>query len=176
MMLDWLVYICLAAGAMLILYSLLFIRPDKKGGEDEININMERVERVLHVMDNADNTADEIYKLSQDVVSEIDDKYQQLLYLYNMIDEKAAKLDTAGVIDVRIGDGTLLTAQNESQKAKEAMKAIVGEKGINPGKMHEKYKDIFELHSKGSDIAEIARTLNIGQGEVKLVLELGKGR
>jgi len=173
-MLDWLVYICLAAGALLVLYSVLFLKASKKADEDEIN--MERMERVLHVMDSADNTADEIYKLSQDVASEIDDKYQQLLYLYNMIDEKAAKLDFASGIDISIDDSTANLAREEVKKAKDVMKAIVGEKGINPGRMNEKYKEVFDLYSKGSDIPEIARALNIGQGEVKLVLELGKGR
>jgi len=173
-MLDWLVYSCLAVGGILVLYSALFFKPNNKN--EEGSVDMERVERVLEVMDSADNTADEIYKLSQDVVSEIDDKYQQLLYLYNMIDEKASKLDMAGGIDISIDDNTTHLAQSEAKKAKEAMKAIIGENGINFGQMHEKYKSVFDLYSKGNDIPEIARTLGIGQGEVKLVLELGKGR
>jgi len=167
-MLDWLVYICFAIGATLALYAALFLKSDQS--TDEGNVNMERVERVLEVMDSADNTADELYKLSQDVVSEIDDKYQQLLYLYNMIEEKEAKLGSASTIDISVDNTTV--SSEEKEKAKE----IVGRKGINPNLINEKYRAVFDLYNKGKDIPEIARTLSIGQGEVKLVLELGKGR
>lgn len=167
-MLDWLVYVCLVAGATFILYSLLFLKPGK--GNEEGSVNMERVERVLEVMDNADNTADELYKLSKDVVSEIDDKYQQLLYLYNMIDEKAAKLGTAGTIDISVDDAIGFSGE------KEKVKEMASRKGLNPNLINEKYRAVFDLYNRGNDIPEIARALNIGQGEVKLVLELGKGR
>ncbi|MCL2565164.1 MAG: hypothetical protein FWE24_05060 [Defluviitaleaceae bacterium] len=168
-MLDWLVYVCLAVGAMLTLYSAIFLKPGK-GAEEGGDINMERVERVLEVMDSADNTADELYKLSQDVVSEIDDKYQQLLYLYNMIDEKAAKLGSTGSIDISVDDSINFS------KEKEKTKEIASRKGLNPNLINEKYRAVFDLYNKGNDIPEIARALSIGQGEVKLVLELGKGR
>jgi len=168
-LLDWLVYVCLAVGAMLTLYSAIFLKPGK-GAEEGGDINMERVERVLEVMDSADNTADELYKLSQDVVSEIDDKYQQLLYLYNMIDEKAAKLGSTGSIDISVDDSINFS------KEKEKTKEIASRKGLNPNLINEKYRAVFDLYNKGNDIPEIARALSIGQGEVKLVLELGKGR
>jgi len=154
---------------MLTLYSAIFLKPGK-GAEEGGDINMERVERVLEVMDSADNTADELYKLSQDVVSEIDDKYQQLLYLYNMIDEKAAKLGSTGSIDISVDDSINFS------KEKEKTKEIASRKGLNPNLINEKYRAVFDLYNKGNDIPEIARALSIGQGEVKLVLELGKGR
>jgi DNA-binding NarL/FixJ family response regulator len=37
-----------------------------------------------------------------------------------------------------------------------------------------KHKEIQELNAKGLSVAEIAKSLNLGQGEVKLVLDLGK--
>jgi DNA-binding NarL/FixJ family response regulator len=118
-------------------------------------------------IENVDNTANELVKFSQEIVSEMDDKYQQLLYLYTLIDEKSDKLTKRSIdyiIDEKIDPNALTTAQKkEAVKRAEVM-------------INNRYKEVFDLYSEGFAVNDIAKTLNIGQGEVKLVLELGKGR
>jgi len=176
-MLNWLVYICFGVGLILIIYALVILRerPEAKNDFD--------MERIMEAMDRSINDADsatnELAKLSQDVVTEIDDKYQQLLYLYSLIEEKSEKLGSdpssrshgnPSRIDVSIDE----SFDYRSKKQETTRKAI--EKGFNPNLVSDKYRSVFELHDKGMSIPEIARSLSIGQGEVKLVLELGKGR
>ena len=39
-----------------------------------------------------------------------------------------------------------------------------------------KLKEIIKLREEGKNISEISKSLNIGQGEVKLIMELNKVR
>ncbi|MDL2248977.1 hypothetical protein LJB89_04725 [Tyzzerella sp. OttesenSCG-928-J15] len=180
-MLNALVYLCLIAGAALIVYAMFILKDD--GGSKITGFDMEEaLEAMDKSINDADNTATELVKLSQDVVNEIDDKYQQLLYLYSLIDEKsenlsntaqgsvAASTSSANSIDYLIDD----SYDFSDKKAETNVK--LKKKGIDPNLVSDKYRSVFELHKKGNTVAEIARTLNIGQGEVMLVLELGKGR
>ena len=172
-MLNWLVYICFGSGLVLIAYALVVMKEKPAPKND---FDMEKImEAMDRSMNDADSTATELAKFSQNVVTEIDDKYQQLLYLYSLIDEKSEKLGTnpsnsQSKIDISIDES--FDFQNKRKET--TVKAV--EKGFDPHLVSDKYRSVFELYDKGMSVAEIARSLNIGQGEVKLVLELGKGR
>jgi len=172
-MLNWLVYICFGVGLALIAYALIVLK-DKPGAKNDFDM-----EKIMEAMDrsinDADSTAMELTKISQSVVTEIDDKYQQLLYLYSLIEEKSEKLGSntkqpQARIDVSIDE----SFNYQNKKTETTVKAV--EKGFDPRLVNDKYRSVFELYNKGLSVAEIARSLGIGQGEVKLVLELGKGR
>ena len=176
-MLNWLIYVCFGAGLILIAYALVVMKdkPAAKNGFDMEKI-MEAMDRSIN---DADSTATELAKFSQNVVTEIDDKYQQLLYLYSLIDEKSEKLGSDQInssnskhsgIDISIDE----SFDFQDKRKETTVKAV--EKGFDPNLVSDKYRSVFELYNKGMSVAEIARSLNIGQGEVKLVLELGKGR
>jgi len=105
-------------------------------------------------MSEADQTMEDINRTAKTIFEELEEKHQELLFLYNMIEErKNEEADPASDIIF-----------NEARpKRPENMK--------NP-----KLGKIRALYDQGMTEEEIARTLGIGQGEVKLILSIGKGR
>jgi len=101
-----------------------------------------------------DHAIDEINNTGAQILGELDDKHQELLFLYNMIEDR--KKD-------EIGSVSELVANDSQIKPSESFK--------NP-----KLGKIRALYDQGMTEEEIAKTLGIGQGEVKLILSIGKGR
>ena len=99
-----------------------------------------------------DRAIDELNNLSKDVFTEFDEKYKELLFLYEMMDSK--KNDSKREV------------REAAREAETKMSVFV-----NP-----KLKDIMELKSKGMSVNQIAKTLNMGQGEVQLIINLGRNR
>ena len=100
----------------------------------------------------ADKAMEELNNLSRDVFNEFDEKYKELLFLYEMLDSK--KNDSRKEV------------REAAKKAETKLSAFV-----NP-----KLKDILELKGKGMTVNQIAKTLNMGQGEVQLIMNLGRNR
>ncbi len=114
-------------------------------------------------LEEIDKTMDELNNTSKAIFAELEEKYQELLFLYSLIDEK--KNEVANLYkntDFKIKD-----SQNEMPEV------VIKEAKVfkNP-----RLKEIEELKNQGLSISEIAKKLNIGQGEVKLILELEKVR
>ena len=102
----------------------------------------------------ADQVMEEINKTAKTIFEELEDKHQELLFLYNMIEER--KNDEIGpVSDIVYSDARHKRSDNYK----------------NP-----KLGKIKTLYDQGMTEEEIAKTLGIGQGEVKLILSIGKGR
>ena len=108
----------------------------------------------------ADEAAEELNRLAGSVLEELEKKYQEVLFLYNLIDEKKQELAAQ--------------YKNQGMARPHAAPADFAkrEKLIN----HPKKQEILELHNRHTPVADIAKALNIGQGEVSLVLGLtGRG-
>ncbi|MBE6011923.1 MAG: hypothetical protein E7234_05145 [Lachnospiraceae bacterium] len=157
-MLDILIFISMLTGITLTLYSLFKIRSE--GSEKEKSTDTESLSRY---MEEADEAAEDLHKLSQGVIEEINGKYQELIYLYNLIEEKEKKL-TIPEFDAYAGDDY----KKIPTKSKEA----------SPPKTYfthnPRYEEIYSLKKSGLSTGDIAKKLNMGQGEVALILELGK--
>jgi len=105
-------------------------------------------------MSEADQTIEEINKTAKTIFDELEEKHQELLFLYNMIEERKNE-ETRTAPDITVSDSRLKRPDNLK----------------NP-----KLGKIRALYDQGMTEEEIARTLGIGQGEVKLILSIGKGR
>jgi DNA-directed RNA polymerase specialized sigma subunit len=110
-------------------------------------------------MTEADNTIDEINNTGAQILGELDDKHQELLFLYNMIEDR--KKDEIGSVS------EIVANDNQTNPSEEPSM----ESFKNP-----KLGKIRDLYDQGMTEEEIAKTLGIGQGEVKLILSIGKGR
>jgi hypothetical protein len=112
----------------------------------------------------ADETMAEMQKMSKSLLKEIEDKHEELLFLFSLIEEK--KIDSeedASEPAPSIIEEEAPPTPPETPNRKSSYK--------NP-----KLGKIRDLYDKGLSEEEIARALGIGQGEVKLILNLGKGR
>jgi len=105
-------------------------------------------------MSEADQAMDEINKTAKTIFDELEEKHQELLFLYNMIEERKNE---------EIGPASDIIFSEPRPKRADNYK--------NP-----KLGKIRALYDQGMTEEEIAKTLGIGQGEVKLILSIGKGR
>lgn len=107
----------------------------------------------------ADSAAEELDKMAKSVFEEFDGKYQELLFLYTLIDEK--KRDITESYRKNPSESTIKTdvTIDEAYQIQ------------NP-----KHEQIYDLQKQGYTVTEIAKNLNMGQGEVKLIMEMGKAR
>lgn len=154
--------------------------------EEAVVYAMEKTERSLERISNEKIMA--VNEYSDTVLAEIHKNHQEVMFLYDMLNDKHANLkQTATVVE---------------KKAKEA-EAIVNEAfiSLNPEKVEEKIKpekpqkepvkttrtkrvtrskqnnsnaNILDLYKQGMDKVQIARELGLGVGEVELVIGLFK--
>jgi len=107
----------------------------------------------------ADEAAEELNKLAGSVLNELDKKYQEVLFLYDLIDEKKREL----------------AAQYKNQNVRQSA-GVADATKRNKTISHPKKQEILEMHNRHTPVADIAKALDIGQGEVSLVLGLiGRG-
>lgn len=98
---------------------------------------------------------------------ELDKKHKELLFLYQMINEKSKDIHIHGEIFESTNNEIHLAAPIQEQFIQET----TVEQKSNKQKMNNNQM-ILEFSEKGYSIKEIAQMLDIGQGEVKLVLDL----
>lgn len=167
MIFDVLILISVIVGIGLIVFSVVNFNPKNKDKESEAFETDYTIKKLEASINDADNAIEELSKLSENIFEEISLKYQELLYLYSLIDEKHKELNYGNEkTDVSVVNNT--STPNLNVNNKDLMSVL---NSSNP-----KHKEIRELNSRGLSVSEIAKKLNLGQGEVKLVLELGKGR
>lgn len=158
-----------AAGVILIMYSAYnFYGTDDADEYGESDYSANNIENKLKAIDtsvaDADNVIGELSDISSSVFKELDDKYQELLFLYNLVDEKKKELLGTGVKD------ELMRTDNAK-----GINILVNDTVV-PAYKNPKLKKITELERSGMSVGEIAKELGMGKGEVSLIMELGKGR
>jgi predicted transcriptional regulator len=104
----------------------------------------------------------ELNEYSEFIKKELEEKHKELLFLYHLTNEKAKMLDS--------GDEEQSFLENTSRDTIDVNGVYFEE--INSIK--ETNIKILELANQGYKIRDIAKLLDIGQGEVRLVLNLFK--
>ena len=116
----------------------------------------------------ADEALSDLNDMSRSVFKEFDSKYQELLFLYNLIDEKQKKIDERP--QQAMPQMTATQAQTLEKYAESKLEAANDSKktALNP-----KFANVLEMHRNGKSVEEIAKELDIGKGEISLILTLG---
>ena len=141
---------------------VIFACITKKSSKDQTDNYFEAnasVQLVKQAIDDADNAIEQLNKISSDVFEEFEEKYQELLFLYQMIDDMKEKREK---VDFKT-DSPDNFQSYEKQTRSNSFK--------NPN-----FEKIKNMQAQGLSISEISKALNMGQGEIKLILELGKAR
>lgn len=120
----------------------------------------------------ADDAMNEINKLCGDAFVEFEEKYQELLFLYQLLDEKQKSVS----YDQK-AEGASAGGKKAGNAGKEA-ESTSGRKAEKNKKLYSnpKLKDIQKLQKQGLSVADIAKKLDMGQGEVELISEMGRER
>ena len=128
-------------------------------------------------------------EFSQQILEKIDANHQEVVFMYNLLGEKENELKelmTGKVTPEEDGDTFMpeepVMEQEEEPDAeleKDALDEIfkeqwgASEEEPDREKINRKIK---KMHEQGQSVLEISKALDMGQGEVKLVLDLYGGR
>jgi chromosome segregation ATPase len=100
---------------------------------------------------------------------EMDSKHKELLFLYQIINDKSKEINNLEVkAKAEYKDQVVCEVNNDTAEA------VLEEMIANQTEHKNSKKRIINLSEQGYSVKEIARMLDIGQGEVKLVLNLFK--
>lgn len=169
-MLDVIIFLLFLIGVVFIVYSVIKFKP----AENATPITEETLEKLQVAISDADNAMEELSELSQNIFDEITAKYKELLYLYSLVEQKQA--DSSNKPEAQT-----TPSSRPLSKPVVSVENVPQEKGFHSfmteyNSTNPKHKEIKELAQKGMPVQEIAKSLNLGQGEVRLVLELGKAK
>lgn len=124
-----------------------------------------------------------VHEFSEQILEKIKHNHEEVIFLYNMLGEKEEELKTfiknadrqKKVLEENIHQ-TARTEKREEQTEKNVgarelpVRELQASDNLEAG--NNSNQKILELYSNGFSIVDISRTLEIGQGEVKLVVDL----
>jgi len=141
-----------------------------KQSETENNLSsLEDYEEYQSRVDEINQKILELNEYSEFAKSELDTKHKELLFLYQLINEKVKEID-AEKLDYRMPEPKMIDVKMGIKADADDDRANYH--ANNHSENHN--KRILDLSEQGYPIAEIAKMLDIGQGQVKLVLNLYK--
>ena len=151
--------VLMVVGIICILYALIVFSKNKPSENDDY-LERSILSTIGDKTTEIDKTIDEFDKVSGEVLTQLDEKYNELLFLYSLIDDK--KAEVAG------------RHNNEPQIAKKLSEFAELSQASPGGKRFKnaKHDEVKKLIKQGVSVADAAKELGIGQGEVKLILEL----
>lgn len=146
-----------------------------------IDDSMNKVERGLDKETNEKMKA--IGEYSDTILEQMNKTHSEIMFLYSMLNDKQAELtELSGQIGRLAADVEQdMEEAKEAKEAKEEMQ-VETETAEEPDSMTADEEEgfnhnekILELYKAGNSMVEIAKTLGLGLGEVKLVIGLFKG-
>ena len=162
-------YVLLAFGIFAILAAAIFIFLDKVKGED-IYFNMDvKEQEIKKVIEDADDIISELNYTSEMVVKEIEDKLRVLREELKGLNNTAISAPAAEKKD-NIPAGISKVAA--STKKKKITNDDTENDKFFDVKLNQKQQSVFDYASQGMSVTDIAKQMNIGQGEVMLILSL----
>jgi len=165
--------------------------------EEAVDYAMEKTERSLERISNEKIMA--VNEYSDTVLAEINKNHQEVMFLYDMLNDKHASLkNTATEVEKTAKEAKSITkeAQRASKEVQEAtrnaekvfpvfqplqpekiavVEETVPEEDIVISAGANNNERILALHKLGKSKVEIAKELGLGVGEVSLVIDLFKG-
>lgn len=155
-------------GFILIIYSLVKVQKNENNNSEIFTVE-EAIKKLKTQIEDADKVMNELNSLAEQIFLQFQEKRQELLFLYDLIEQK--QKDISPNIDITI-DGK---AQNETKENE--VQNETKEKKQN--KNYKKYENplleqILEMKEKGISNSEIAKSMNVGKGEIELILNLWK--
>jgi len=158
----------IAVGILFIVLSFLYDRTKKTMDQDEAALDDETFRKQISIINEKIVEMNEYHEYVQ---KEMEKKHKELLFLYQMISEKEKLVRQSQVTRHNDAPIHMPTEVKTEEKAKIKTDFKTELKTINTIAVNTNMK-ILEMKSQGYQAAEIAKVLNIGQGEVQLVINL----
>ena len=175
MITDIVLFITMLIGIAFIAFSWFMPKKeDKSYSTDYLEIE-NTIRAVDQSVKEADSAIENLNRLSTSVFEEFEQKYQEILFLYSLMDEKKKE-----IADIYAKPLPSTSSESDSgvETPSEEPVLVLEQERLTPVAplRHPNYDEIMKLSDEGMPVAEIAKELDMGQGEVKLIIELGKGR
>lgn len=170
-MLNFIIFLLFFVGVCFIIYSVFKFKPVDNTSSQALT--EETLQKLQAAINDADNALEEINSLSQNIFDEMESKYKELLYLYSSINQKQNGMQNVTSSNSSFNQTNYINsgAKQQTVNEKDNVNFMNEFNSINP-----KHNEILQLSKRGMSVSEIAKKLNLGQGEVRLVLEMGKGK
>lgn len=187
---------------LIIISSLAIILDKNKSSINERQIN-EKKEELLGIISDAEQMVEELNKFSDYVIAQIESRNEELNTSLKNYEDRVKQINSEMVNISELKDyQNQRIAEKNSEKQpdnSEQMKQIctsdlvidnidIQSNNINNSQinysihkgrdkimpLNSKHKEVLQLAVNGMDETEIAKRLNIGRGEIKLILDLNK--
>ncbi len=166
------IFILLVIGIFLVFYSYKNLKSEKKIETENDKTKYDEIFNILNIsVEEANKVGDDFNKLATDIFEELDNKQQELMVIYKLIEEKSKKQKEINNIE---SDKNL----NEKDIDKTKKKCFkVNIKNTKEGNQHSNSKkdNVLSLRKQGLEIDDIAKKLNLGKREVKLIIDFSEG-
>ncbi|MHB1392462.1 MAG: DUF6115 domain-containing protein [Clostridia bacterium] len=162
-------YVLMAFGIFAILATIILIFLDKIKGEDiYFNIDVKEQE-IKKVIEDADEIISELNYTSEMVVKEIEEKLKSLREEQRNLANAAIN---TSVIEKKDNVPPVIAPIITASKKKKITNDNVEKDNAFEGNLNPKQQAVFDYASQGMSVTDIAKQMNIGQGEVMLILSL----
>lgn len=163
-------------GIVLVLFSLIWIIYDRKRSHNYEKRLDEKKEELIGVIDDAGNMIEEMNKFSDYIVNQMDLKSEEMWNNLRMAEKQIEALNR----------GIQSSIQSIQEIKPVSIRKAAGGEGINESSgtearnhekvipLNSKYRNVVNLAERGMNSTDIAKQLNMGKGEVQLILELNK--
>lgn len=120
-------------------------------------------------------------RVSKETISDVSDMKDELLTLQEKKAEETMEINNVSVKDNNNSNLTISTAKDNRDKTEKNLNLNTGKKNKGVAIAHKDVKKnnnnkILELYSKGMSNIDIAKKLNLGIGEVRLVVDLYRNK
>lgn len=140
-------------------------------------------EAIVKVDDNLSLISNEkimaVNEFGEQILEKINHNHSEVVFLYNMLNEKEKELKE---LIVQVNQGKNMVKEDEKrtlsereEKGREDNTVTMEEISALGEAEENKNQMILDLHKQGKTILDISKQLEIGQGEVKLVIDLFQG-
>ncbi|WP_317367344.1 helix-turn-helix domain-containing protein [uncultured Tyzzerella sp.] len=157
---NWIFIFVMIIGFIMIIVSIINI--NKYNNATPVSSIDGYIKEMKEAIDQADLAIDDLNLMSEEVFKRFDEKQKQLLFIYDAI-EKKKNMSSGGKFDIKIDENISKDINKEDINKKNHMS------------LHPMADEVKKLHKNGMSVSDIAKKLNIGKGEVELIINLGKG-
>ena len=158
-------YFITIIGLCIIIVSLFLIFSDRLKGEGLYFDLYVKEEEIKKAIADADEMIDELKYTSESIVNEVEQSINDFRRHYEEVREELNKANLEELKRVNLShDSSDLNISTKSEKN-------MGEENRSKNKMD----CVYEFYNKGMKIEEIAKELNMGKGEVSLILSMYNG-
>jgi DNA-directed RNA polymerase specialized sigma24 family protein len=151
----------------------LLLRKSRREDEEEFETEETEPEKdpaeavILKIDAAADLALEEINRMSRLVLDETEKKYQAVLFLYDLLEAKRKE-----IVALTENPAAMVSVKPHPISGRERLKQETPKQTSRPDLRNKRNERIYALFDEGVPLLEIARELNMGQGEVKLILDL----